>query len=161
MPVLTIKPVDDSPEAAALVGDWRRIHNAIIPNHPLTAADIRERARRNRLEVACLGEAAVGCSTLRPPGADAEDPGLAVVIARVLPEHRGRGVGSALYARALAAAVELGAERIETLVLERNTAGLDFALRRGFTEIERYALPGDVVEVALGGLPAELLAAVR
>jgi hypothetical protein len=54
----------------AVLLDWRRVHNLIIPTSPLTTDEVGERARRNHLEVAYLDEAAVGCSTVRPPGGD-------------------------------------------------------------------------------------------
>jgi GNAT superfamily N-acetyltransferase len=92
--------------------------------------------------VAYLGDDLVGCSTVRPPA-----PGgvTATVIARVLPAHRGRGVGSGLYARALALARERGADEVETVVLASNGDGLRFARGRGFVEVERYLLAGDSV----------------
>jgi len=119
--------------------DWQHIHNRIIATDPLSVDDIWARARRNHLEVAYLDDVAVGCSTVRPPDAD---PATATVIARVLPEHRRRGVGQQLYQRGLARARELGAQIIETVVLASNEDGLRFAHHHGFTEVERYVLPG-------------------
>lgn len=134
---LRIVRVDDT----TLV-DWQYVHNTIIPTAALSLTEVGERARRNRLAVAYLGEVLVGCSTVRPPA-----PGtpVATVIARVLPAHRGRGFGAQVYARALAEARGLGAEVIETCVLESNPEGLRFALSRGFAETDRYVLPGDSV----------------
>lgn len=126
----------------AMLRDWRHVHNTIIPTAVLSAAEVGERARRNRLAVSYLGDVAVGCSTVRPPTADAS---VATVIARVLPAHRGRGFGGQLYARGLAEARVLGAGMIETCVLESNPEGLRFALDHGFVEIDRYVLPGDSV----------------
>jgi GNAT superfamily N-acetyltransferase len=126
-------PVDD-----AALEDWRRIHNAIIPPHPLSLADVRERAGRNRLEVAYLGGVAVGNSTVRPP----DDAGVATVIVRVLPPYRGLGIGDGLYARGLAAARDVGAAHIETVVLAANPSGLRFAKRHGFVETDRYTVDG-------------------
>ncbi|MFJ4779347.1 GNAT family N-acetyltransferase [Streptomyces sp. NPDC088762] len=122
--------------------DWRHIHNLIIPTDPLSAEDVRERAGRNVLEIAYLGDAPVGCTTVRPPR-DGEP--VATVIARVLPPYRGRGYGALLYGRGLAQARDLGAERIQTVVLESNPQGLRFALAHGFVEVERYLLPGHAV----------------
>ncbi|MEU3693950.1 hypothetical protein [Streptomyces narbonensis] len=51
----------------AQLADWRTVHNAIIPTAVLSLDEVRERAGRNRLDVAYLGEVAVGCSTVRPP----------------------------------------------------------------------------------------------
>ncbi|WNI20613.1 GNAT family N-acetyltransferase [Streptomyces sp. ITFR-16] len=138
---LRIVRVDDTADDSALV-NWRHVHNTIIPTAVLSHAETAERARRNRLAVACLDEVTVGCSTVRPP---APGSSVATVIARVLPEYRGRGFGEQVYARALAEARELGAEVIETCVLETNPEGLRFARARGFTETERYVLPGDTV----------------
>ena len=41
---------------------------------------------------------------------------------------------------------ELCAERVETVVLASNVDGLRFATARGFTEFERYTMPGEDVE---------------
>lgn len=138
MTELRIVPVDGD----TMLQDWRYVHNAIIPTAVLSLAEVRERAGRNRLAVAYLGEVAMGCSTVRPP---ADGASAATVIARVLPDHRGRGFGGVLYERGLADARALGAEVIETCVLESNPEGLRFALGHGFVEIERYVLPGDSV----------------
>jgi len=122
--------------------DWQRIHNQIIPTDPLSVDDIRPRAQRNHLEVAYLGAVSVGCSTVRPPTGD---PATATVIARVLSEHRRRGLGEQIYRRACATAHEQGAHVIETVVLASNKDGLRFARRHGFVEVRRYVLPGHTV----------------
>ncbi|MER5476683.1 GNAT family N-acetyltransferase [Streptomyces sp. NPDC002734] len=132
----------ERPEDEASLADWRFVHNTIIPTHQLSLEDVRERAKRNHLEVAYLGDTLVGCSTVRPP---AEGTATATVIARVLPAHRRRGLGAELYARGLRRARELGAEAIETVVLSSNKNGLRFAYRNGFQEIERYLLEGDTI----------------
>ncbi|GAB3421255.1 GNAT family N-acetyltransferase [Flindersiella endophytica] len=126
----------------AVLHDWREIHNLIIPTAALSIDEVRERASRNHLEVAYLDGVPVGNSTVRPPS---DDPALATVIARVLPEYRERGFGDQIFQRCLAKARELGARRIETIVLESNTDGLRFASRHGFAESERYVLPGDTI----------------
>ncbi len=128
------------------IADWQRIHNAIIPTDPLSLDDVRERSGRHRLELAYVGGAdrhsAVGNSTIRRPTDDAG----AMVIARVLPAHRRRGIGTALFHRGLEVALTWADERpVETVVLESNEDGLAFALARGFVEVERYTLPGAAV----------------
>jgi GNAT superfamily N-acetyltransferase len=135
---LRIEPVDRD----AALDDWRHVHNTVIPTAPLSVEEVRERIRRNRLDVGYLDGIVVGCTTVRPP---AEDPTTATVIARVLPEHRGRGLGTALYAHGLARAREFGVTAVETIVLASNVEGLRFALRHGFAEVDRYLLPGDTV----------------
>lgn len=124
------------------VADWQRIHNEIIPTDPLSLDEVRERAGRNRLELAYLRDTAVGNSTVRPP---ADDAG-AMVIARVLPAYRRQGIGTRLYERGLEAGRAWADDRpLETVVLASNEDGLAFALARGFVEVERYTLPGATI----------------
>ncbi|MEU7279455.1 GNAT family N-acetyltransferase [Streptomyces sp. NPDC045431] len=132
----------EQPGDDAAFTDWQHVHNTVIPTHHLSLDDVRERARRHRLEVAYLGEELIGCSTVRPPEGDSVT---ATVIARVLAAYRQRGFGEELYARGLERARELGAEVVETCVLASNEDGLRFALKHGFVETERYLLPGDTI----------------
>jgi GNAT superfamily N-acetyltransferase len=121
---------------------WQRVHNEIIPTDPLSLDQVRERSGRHRLELAYAGDEPVGNSTVRRP---TDDEG-AMVIARVLPAYRRRGIGTLLYARGLEVAREWADERpVETVVLASNEEGLAFAIARGFVEVERYRLPGDTV----------------
>nr|WBO78697.1 GNAT family N-acetyltransferase [Streptomyces sp. SBE_14.2] len=129
-----------------MLEQWRHVHNVVVPPDEVSADEVRERSGRHRLENAYLGNELVGCSTVRPPGAE---DGVATVIARVLPEYRGRGIGAALYAHCLAHARGLGARHIQTVVLAANADGLRFAQARGFAEVERYVAPDDETEVWL------------
>ena len=130
-------PVSDD----ATVLDWQRVHNEIIPTAPLSVDEIRERMTRHILEVAYDGEVLVGCSTVRPPS---EETSAVVVIARVLPAHRRRGFGTAIYEHCLRRGREMG-DGIETHILSSNEDGLRFAKAHGFTEVETYLLPGDTI----------------
>ncbi|WP_149184491.1 GNAT family N-acetyltransferase [Streptomyces sp. TRM49041] len=130
------------PDGDTTLKDWQYAHNVIIPTHSLSLDEVRERARRNHLEIAYLDDDLVGCSTVRPP---TDETPAATVIARVLAAHRRRGFGEELYAHGLNRARQLGAEVIETVVLSSNEDGLRFALKHGFVETERYLLPGDTV----------------
>lgn len=121
-----------------MLEQWRYVHNVIIPADELSLDAVRERSARYRLENAYVGDVLVGCSTVRPP-----QDGAATVIARVLPDHRRRGYGTALYENGLAHARVLGAEMIDTCVLAVNEDGLHFAEKLGFVEVERYVLPGE------------------
>jgi GNAT superfamily N-acetyltransferase len=117
--------------------DWRYVHNAVIPTATLSLDETRERAQRNHLEVAYLGDVLVGCTTVRPSSADEDSPApgdapVATLIARVLPAHRGQGLGEQLYASGLAHARKLGAEVIETVVLASNVDGVRFAEARAY-----------------------------
>lgn len=138
MPDLRIQQPDDD----ATLQDWQHVHNVIIPAHQLSLDEVRERAQRNHLEVAYLGDVLVGCSTVRPPAGGTLT---ATVIARVLAAHRRHGFGEELYARALTQARNRGATVIETVVLSSNEDGLRFALKHGFVETERYLLPGESI----------------
>ncbi|MFI6689675.1 GNAT family N-acetyltransferase [Streptomyces sp. NPDC050485] len=132
----------EHPDGDATLKDWQHVHNVIIPTHVLSLDEVRERALRNRLEIAYLDDDPVGCSTVRPP---TDESRTATVIARVLAAHRRRGFGEELYARGLNQARELGAKVIETVVLSSNEDGLRFALKHGFVETERYLLRGDTI----------------
>jgi GNAT superfamily N-acetyltransferase len=134
-------PLDITVATGALLEEWRAIHNAIIPTAPLSAADVAERAARNRLTVARVSGELVGNATVRPP----HDGATATVIVRILPGHRRKGHGTAYLEAELAQARSMGARRIETVVLESNADGLRFALAHGFVEHDRYLLDGDSV----------------
>jgi len=147
MTELQIVPVSDD----AILLDWQRVHNEIIPTAPLSVDDIRERSTRNTLEVAYDGDVLVGNSTVRPPS---EETTAATVIARVLPAYRKRGFGETIYQRCLAQARSLSASGVETHILASNEDGLRFAAAHGFVEVERYLIPGDTipfVEMRLDG----------
>ncbi|MDT0410960.1 MULTISPECIES: GNAT family N-acetyltransferase [Streptomyces] len=130
----------EQPHGDDALGDWRHVHNAVIPVQPLSLAEVRERAERNHLDLARAGGVLVGSTTVRPP-----KDGVATVIARVLPAHRRRGYGTELYAHALHQARALGATAIETCVLASNEDGPRYARVHGFTEIDRYVLPGSTI----------------
>jgi GNAT superfamily N-acetyltransferase len=138
---LRIEPVPEDADDV-LLAQWRDVHNAVVPVDPLTLRDVRERSTRNRLALAWLDDTVVGNATVRPPSGTER---AATVIARVLPGHRRRGFGRELYLHGLATAHVLGAQEIDTVVLAANESGLEFALKHGFTETDRYVLDGDTV----------------
>lgn len=117
-----------------LLADWREVHNLIIPADPLSEEDVIERAGRNILSVAYVNGELVGCSTVRMP--DGEERAV-VVIARILPGYRRRGLGTALFQHCMEQAAELDPGVIETIILASNKDGYEFAVARGFTEVER------------------------
>jgi GNAT superfamily N-acetyltransferase len=146
----TVRFVEVSDEQT--VADWQRIHNEIIPTDPLSLEEVRERSTRHRLELAYADGTAVGNSTVRRPTDDAG----AMVIARVLPPHRRRGIGTLLHARGLEVARSWADERpVETVVLASNPDGLAFALARGYVEVETYLLPGATVPYVALELPPD------
>jgi ribosomal protein S18 acetylase RimI-like enzyme len=130
----------ERPTTDAMLEDWRRVHNEIVPPAAMSLEDVRERTGRNVLEVAYVGDELVGCSTVRAPDED----GTVTVIARVLVPFRRRGIGDRLYDHCLAQVRD--APVVETVVLASNADGLAFAQAHGFVEVERYVLPGDDAE---------------
>ncbi|MFB9462152.1 GNAT family N-acetyltransferase [Streptomyces cinereospinus] len=132
-----------------MLEQWRHVHNAVVPPAALSLDEARDRGARHRLRNAYVGEALVGCSTVRPAARDGE---AVTVIARVLPEWRGRGVGRVLYDDGLAHARALGAGEVGTRVLAADRDGLRFAESHGFAEVDRYVLPegrGEWVDLRL------------
>ena len=129
--------------------DWRLVHNTVVPDAAMSSDEARERAGKYLLEVAYDGDVLVGCTTVRPP----EDDGAAsTVIVRVLPQWRGRGIGTALYERATGQAAT---PMIETVVWAANAGGVRFAEARGFVEVDRYVPePGAVPYITLRLTPA-------
>lgn len=123
-----------------MLRQWRHVHNVIVPPAAMSLDEVRERAARHRLRNAYVGDELVGCSTVRAP--EGEERAV-MVIARVLPGHRGHGYGTALYEDGLAHARGIGAGAVDTCVLAVNGEGLAFARARGFAETERYTLDGE------------------
>jgi RimJ/RimL family protein N-acetyltransferase len=130
------------PAAPDRLAEWREIHNEIIATSPLSEDEVAERATRNQLTVAYVGDTLVGCATLRPP---AGESGTATVIVRILASFRRRGFGAAYLDRVLAESRALSDGRIETVVLESNADGLRFAEKHGFVEHDRYVVDGQTV----------------
>ena len=75
-------------------------------------------------------------------------PSVVFTLITVLPEARRRGAGTALYDAVSVWARERSRETLETRAREEDSAGLDFALHRGFEEISREA----GLELRLAGL---------
>lgn len=131
---LEVVPVRDAGHAEL----WRPVHNAVIPAHPLTADDVRERLTCNRLSLAFADGEVVGNATVRPATTDAP----VTVIVRVLAAHRRRGHGTAYWQRLIADDPSLRAGDVATVVLTANDDGLRFAHRLGFVEVDRYEVDG-------------------
>jgi RimJ/RimL family protein N-acetyltransferase len=130
------------PAAPDRLAEWRAVHNEIIPTSPLNQDEVAERASRNHLTVGYVGDTLAGCATVRPP---AGESATATVIVRILEPFRRRGLGTSYLDSALADARTLGPERIETVVLGSNADGLEFAVKHGFVEHDRYLLDGETI----------------
>ena len=89
------------------------------------------------------GEETLGCGVGRPSSI----AGSLYAMARVLPNHRGQGVGSALYQTLSEHAARLGLTSLWGRIEEGDVASLRFAENRGFREVSReYEVVLDVAE---------------
>jgi GNAT superfamily N-acetyltransferase len=113
------------------------IYNRIFPWDSITMDEVRDfirsalhygdyLARRN-------GEPAGSLAIALMPSR----PTIGFSFVTVLPEHRGVGVGSALYDTARGWLVERDIAEVEGVVPEDDAASLAWARRRGFEEVER------------------------
>jgi GNAT superfamily N-acetyltransferase len=93
--------------------------------------------------LASRGEAALGCGVGRPSSI----AGSLYAMARVLPEHRGQGVGDTLYRALSEHAARLGLSSLWGRIEEGDAASLSFAEKRGFEEVGReYEVVLDVAD---------------
>jgi len=111
---------------------WRRVRIAVVPGERCdTVAEMRQQDSPERLLVlATLDGTVVGSGV-----ADRSDTGGGFVAPRVLPEHRRRGVGSALLRRLAEHVSALGLSEVRAMVDEPRSLG--FAERFGFVEVDR------------------------
>lgn len=131
---------------------WRAVRLAVLPEERcLTVEEMREQDSSDRLLLLAVSDGGVVGSGI----ADRSDTaGAGFVAPRVRPEHRRRGVGSAL--------LRVLAEHCSDLGLPEVVAGVDdegslaFAERHGFVEVDREVEQVRVVgdEPAPGPLPA-------
>jgi GNAT superfamily N-acetyltransferase len=118
------------------------IWNAVYWTMPASAAD-----QQNYLEYCTDHLEVVAHLDARPVGSglvgiepDAARPTIVRAFVAVLPDARSRGVGSALYRHLSGWAAGRGKTEVETLVVDVDPAGLEFATARGFAEVFREAL---------------------
>jgi mycothiol synthase len=112
------------------------IWTAITPREPMTPEQLLRRKERQPERLYLLAEEdgrAVGLAIVAPT----DSPNRRFVGVRVLPDRRRRGIGSALYERALAHALALEPEWISTQVSEAEPDAVTWAERRGFEESAR------------------------
>jgi GNAT superfamily N-acetyltransferase len=100
--------------------------------------------------LAARGDEALGCGVGRPSSI----AGSLYAMARVLPEHRGRGVGTTLYEALSEHAARLGLTSLWGRIEEEDAASLRFAENRGFREVSReYEVVLDVAEADVAADP--------
>src|SRR4051812_45877242 len=112
---------------------WRRVRIAVVPGERSdTAAEMRAQDSPDRLLlIATIDGTVVGSGV-----ADrSESGGGGFVAPRVLPDHRRRGVGSALLKPLAAHVSALGLPELRAMVEDRESQG--FAEHFGFVEIDR------------------------
>jgi mycothiol synthase len=127
-----IRRAETDPDLAA----WCEVSTAIDPREPIALEDVKRRIEREpqRLYlVASEGDEIVGVGFAGP----SQSPHRTALDIRVLPEHRRRGIGSALLEQLLEHAAGLGPERVSGMVFEDDRDSTRWVQNRGFEEYGR------------------------
>lgn len=112
---------------------WAAIKTAVVPDEPITADQLAESDEDGRLLLlAALDGVDAGCGIGVPSGFE----GLTFVMARVLTEHRRRGVGSELVRALCDHARALGREGINAFVDAADPGSLVFAEGLGLRQVD-------------------------
>jgi GNAT superfamily N-acetyltransferase len=126
--MLEIRPCADEADLEASM----TIYNAVFPWEAVTMDEVRSFISQT-LDygdfVGSGGSVAVGVMPQRPD--------VAFVMLAVLPDHRRRGVGTALYQEVSTWLAERDVHRMDVPVHEDDEDAIAFAERRGFQEVER------------------------
>jgi GNAT superfamily N-acetyltransferase len=156
--------------SAADLDSWARIKSSVVPNEPVTAAQLEQSAEPERLLLlASLDGVDVGCGIAAPSNFG----GRAFCAARVLAPYRRRGVGTALLRAIAEHGRSLGREGVNAFVDADDDGAIAFALGFGLVEMDYQLeqlrsvsavepapdLPRGVELVALTGRREELLRA--
>jgi mycothiol synthase len=157
-------------ESPADLETWATLKSTVVPNEPVTAEQIVESDEPGRLLLLAERDGvAVGCGIAAP----SHFGGRAFIAARVLAEHRRRGIGTELLRSLSAHARSLGREGVNAFVYADEPHSIAFAEHFGLVEadyqLEQVRAIGDEpapelpegLEVApLGGDRDALLTAV-
>ena len=142
---------------------WCEIKTAVVPNEPVTVDQMRASVEPERvLLLADVAGAPAGCGI-----ADRSNfGGRAFAAVRVLPEHRRRGVGTALYLELATYGRSLGLDGVNAFVYADEPHSIAFAERFGLGEadyqLEQIRAVGDEPAPApLDGIEVESLAGRR
>lgn len=138
-------------ESDADLSTLSAIVNAVTPDEPTSLDEIRWQQATypggvwflGDLDGEPVGAASVGRIFIYPPEYDALWSSM-----HVLPDHRRRGLGSALLAAVSDVARERGKEHLESGVMAHRPEAITFLEHRGFKEVERSKM----VRLALAGL---------
>jgi GNAT superfamily N-acetyltransferase len=123
------------------VGLWVELRNRVDPQLPATAEGVhrhRQHEPTARHVLATVDSEPVGVGVAAEQG-DLRSTDVAVGFLGVLPEHRWKGVGSALYRALSDHARAIGKARLQVDLWEDEDDALVFLVHRGFEEVERFA----------------------
>jgi mycothiol synthase len=127
--MIDIRSVDSEADLAR----WCAIKTAVVPNEPVTVDQMRASVEPERvLMLADVAGAPAGCGI-----ADRSNfGGRAFAAVRVLPEHRRRGVGTALYLELAAYGRSLGLDGVNAFVYADEPHSIAFAEHFGLVEVD-------------------------
>jgi mycothiol synthase len=115
---------------------WVSVWNAVTPREPTALEDIRRRLERQPERVYLVADENGAIAGLGFAG-PSQSPDRTALAVRVLPEHRGQGLGSKLLDRLLEHAKALAPERGSGMVFEDDIESRRWAKNRGFEEYDR------------------------
>ena len=131
--MLEIRPcADEADEAKTLA-----IYNAVWPESAVTMDEVRSFKRGAAQPPATFRSAPAGRAAAVAGGRPPRPLSRGRLPLTVLPEHRRRGLGNALYLEASAWLAERDVHQIDARVSEDDEESIAFAKRRGFEEVER------------------------
>jgi mycothiol synthase len=120
-------------ESAADLETWAALKSTVVPNEPVTAEQLVTSDEPGRLLLlAELAGVAVGCGIAAP----SHFGGRAFVAARVLADHRRRGIGTALLRALSAHAHAPGRDGINAFVYADEPHSVAFAEHFGLVEVD-------------------------
>jgi mycothiol synthase len=129
---ITIRTATTRPELEAVLEVVRQVSREALPGVE-ELEHVLEVEPGSAFFLATVGDAVAGSGVGRPSSIG----GCFYAIPRVLPDWRGRGVGSALYEALSQQAQTAGREWLLTRIREDDEGSVQFARKRGFEEISR------------------------
>jgi mycothiol synthase len=120
-------------ESSADLETWARVKSTVVPNEPVTAAQLVASDEKGRLLLlAERGGAAVGCGIATPSHLGRR----AFIAVRVLAEHRRRGIGTELVRALSEHARSLRRDGVNAFVYADEPHSIAFAERFGLSNVD-------------------------